>query len=180
MLLIISVGLNVVLGREVKNLRVLSRLLQLKIRTPALVPGSQAPSFSAKEMDGKPAVLNYSQEAGPTVLYIFTPECHWCGQNLENIRFLASNKKAKYRFIGVSLTSDKLEEYLSRNGLPFHVYHSPPDEVSVAYGLTSTPSTIVVSSDGKILQYWRGAYSQDLKAEIESFFQLHLPGLANN
>ena len=61
--------------------------------------------------------------------------------------------------------------------LPFTIYHSPRDEVKVTYGLNSTPSTIVVSPAGKILQYWRGAYSEDVQAEVEQFFQVKLPGL---
>jgi hypothetical protein len=44
------------------------------------------------------------------------------------------------------------------------------------YRLFSTPSTLVVK-DGKILKYWRGAYSGDLQHEVEDFFHLRLPGL---
>jgi hypothetical protein len=45
------------------------------------------------------------------------------------------------------------------------------------YGLGSTPQTIIVSLDGKILQNWVGAYTGDRRAEVERFFGVSLPGL---
>ena len=173
-LLVGSVGLNVLLARRVSNI---NALLQVKLRYPVLAPGSQAPTFSAKDLNGKPVILNYGENGLPTVLYIFSPDCHYCAQNLENIRFLASNLGGKYRFVGVSMTTDKLSEYLAQNSMPFQIYHSPPDTVRLAYDFRATPSTIVVSNEGKILQYWQGAYGKELQSQVERFFQLRLPGL---
>jgi peroxiredoxin len=175
--LICSVVLNVLLARKVQDLSELSRLLQLKINSPVLVRGSIAPEFSAKGIDDKKAFLNYAESELPTVIYLFSPDCHWCARNLENIQFLAENTKGHFRFVGISLTEKDLQKYLAQSSMPFQIYHSPSDEVSVAYGFNSTPSTIVISPAGKILQYWRGAYSEDVQTEIETFFQLKLPGL---
>jgi hypothetical protein len=34
-----------------------------------------------------------------------------------------------------------------------------------------------VSSDGKIIKSWFGAYSGDLQREVEEYFKTHLPGI---
>lgn len=172
-LLVCSVVLNVLLALKVREVLELSRLLRLKLDSPVLVPGSIAPAFSAKEINDKKIFLNYADSEHPTVIYLFSPNCHWCDQNLENIRALANTTHDRFRFVGISLTDGDLQNYLTQNQMPFHVYHSPPDEVKVVYGLNSTPSTIVISPGGKILQYWRGAYSEELKLEIEEFFQVN-------
>jgi peroxiredoxin len=175
--LVCSVLLTVVLARKVQDLAEISRLLRLKVDSPELVPGSTAPAFSAKESNDQKVFLNYADSDVPTVIYLFSPDCRWCDRNLNNIGVLADKAHSRFRFLGVSLTKKDLESYLAHSRIPFHVYHSPPDEVKVTYGLSSTPSTIVISPTGKILQYWRGAYSDDLKPEIEEFFQVKLPGL---
>jgi hypothetical protein len=57
------------------------------------------------------------------------------------------------------------------------IYKSPSDSATTAYKLGGTPETLVVSTDGKIMKRWRGAWTGDSKAEIEGFFHCSLPGL---
>ena len=177
-LLILSVGLNVLLSRKVQEVTDVSKLLRLKLDSPVLVPGAKAPEFSAYELDGNKAFLNYAEVNVPTVLYVFTPDCHWCARNLENIRSVVDAAGDRFRFLGVSLSDEDLPTYLSQNKLPFHVYQTPSEDVRIAYGFYSTPSTIVISPSGSVLQYWKGAYSEDLATEVEGYFQVKLPGLS--
>ena len=177
-LLIFSVGLNVLLSRKVREVTEVSRLLRLKLDSPVLRPGAKAPEFSAHELDGHEKLLNYAEVDVPTVLYVFTPDCHWCARNLENIRSVVDGAGDRFRFFGVSLTDKDLQTYLTQNKLPFNVYQTPSDEVRIAYGFNSTPSTIVISPSGSVLQYWKGAYSEDLATEVEGYFEVKLPGLS--
>jgi len=177
-LLILSVGLNILLSRKVQEVTEVSRLLRLKLDTPVLLPGAKAPEFSAYELDGQKRLLNYAEANVPTVLYVFTPDCHWCARNLENIRSVVDAAGDRFRFLGVSLSDEDLPTYLSQNKLPFHVYQTPSEDVRIAYGFNSTPSTIVISPSGSVLQYWKGAYSEDLATEVEGYFQVKLPGLS--
>src|SRR5262245_12844082 len=122
MLLVCSVALNVLLALKVRDLSDLSRLLQLKMNSPVLVPGSVAPAFSAKENEKK-VFLNYAESELPTVIYFFSPDCHWCDRNLDNIRALAQTAHDRFRFVGVSLRNEDLQTYLAQSKLPFAVYH---------------------------------------------------------
>jgi len=56
------------------------------------------------------------------------------------------------------------------------VYADIKPEVRAAYQLGSTPETIVVSPDNKVMRVWHGAYENGVKQEIEKFLQVHLPG----
>jgi len=37
--------------------------------------------------------------------------------------------------------------------------------------------TIVISSEGKVLDDWSGAYAQATREDVESFFKIKLPGI---
>lgn len=111
------------------------------------------------------------------MLYIFTPDCHWCARNLENIKAVGGQVGNRYRLIGISLSGDKLEEYLAQSQLNFPVYHSPTDASRLAYDMVATPTTIIISKEGKVVRIWRGAYGTDRQEEVEHFFNIKLPGL---
>jgi hypothetical protein len=95
---------------------------------------------------------------------------------------LAQTRGEEYQFIGVSLNSNQLVEHLERVNLPFPVYHSPPLEISRTYRFSRTPQTLVVSPKGQIIKSWSGAYGnlygKNMQSEIEGFFQVKLPGIA--
>jgi len=130
-------------------------------------------------VDEAPTNISYTETTVPTVIYVFSVSCHWCDLNAENIGFLVGNLKNKYRFIGVSLDRDngELWKYLSSNDLQFPVYHSPSVTTWSKNKLGGTPQTIVVSPEGRILDDWSGAYTGATRAQIESFFNISLPGL---
>jgi hypothetical protein len=76
----------------------------------------------------------------------------------------------------VALSSQDLKEYQETEKLNMPVYADIKPEVRAAYQLGSTPETIVVSPDNKVMRVWHGAYENGVKQEIEKFLQVHLPG----
>jgi peroxiredoxin len=174
-LLACSVLLNIFLANRISKL---NQDLVWANEQKQLTPGMVVTSLEVLDKDGKPVTISYLENSLPTVLYIFSPTCHWCEQNIGNINFLANYTGDKYRFIGISLSREKLEEYLVQHKMPFPVYHSLSDSARLSYGLGATPQTIVISSDGKVLRNWSGAYGNVLQEEIETFFKVKLPGLA--
>lgn len=122
-------------------------------------------------------MLSFSEVAEPTVLYVFTPQCHWCSENLDNIRVLAKETRGKYKLIGLSLNNEGLEDYLQKTKLDFPVYRDIPSNVKSAYKFGGTPQTIVISPEGKVIKNWVGVYTDDVASEVEGYFKLSLPGL---
>lgn len=120
-------------------------------------------------------LLSYSEINQPTVLYVFTPQCHWCSENLENLKTLAKETNGKYRLIGLSLNRDGLEDYLQKNKLDFLIYTDIPSGVEAAYKFGGTPQTLVISPEGKVIKNWVGVYTGDVASEVESYFKVNLP-----
>jgi len=174
-LLAASLSLNVVLGwKVVRNNpsdKAKNQLVEGMLVSPITV---------SSVSDDRQITITYENAGKPTVLYVLTPSCHWCTRNLKNINALASLRGDSYRFVAVSLSDIRLEEHLNANKLEFPVYKNISPENAGQLGLGSTPQTIIVSPEGKVLRNWVGAYGEALQLEVEKYFSIILPGLTSN
>jgi peroxiredoxin len=173
-LLVSSVLLNLLLALRVRSLE--GSLLGLRAEK-SLSLGTLVPPIEARDIDDRPAKVAYLANEPPTVLYIFTPQCQWCANNLENIRTLAARAGRDYRFVGLSLSPVELRDYVKKNDFGFPVYSDMSYTFYNAYKVGGTPSTLVISPEGRVLKNWRGAYMDDLKREVEQYFKVELPGI---
>lgn len=174
-LLIASLSLNVYLGWKVKRLRDAPPVAQ---NTVELSPGMTVQPITAMNLGGKQETISYAEYGKPTVIYVFTPSCTWCDRNNQNINTIVNLKRDSFRFIGLSLADDDgLPGYVESHHLTFPVYRSLAPESIEMLGLGSTPQTIVISADGRIVKSWVGAFGAGLKPQIEEFFNVQLPGL---
>ncbi len=171
--LILSVALNVLLARQLGQQR---RLIENMTAPSGLLQNESVPSFSGKDPNGNPFDVTYSANMGDTILYIFSPDCGWCTKNIENIRTLSTHINSSNRFIGISLSSENLKNYLIQCGFNIPVITNLDKSTIAAYKFGGTPQTLVISSDGRVLQNWSGAYKNEIKDEIESYFGVKLSG----
>lgn len=175
-LLFLSLGLNVYLGLTIKRTKAASATppsgASAKLKT-----GTVVQPLKATDLRGKEEVLAFSVVPLPTVLYVFSPSCMWCERNNENINALASQRKDSFRFIGLSLTDEGLASYVESHHLSFPVYRRIAEDSRQILGLGTTPETIVVAPDGKIIKNWIGAFSGGVQPDVEEFFKIKLPGL---
>ncbi len=174
LLLLISVSLNVVLARRLWSF---THSQSIKAAERLLKVGTTVPPIAAKRLDGEPGVISYQGTEQSTVLYIFTPPCSWCARNMDNLKTLLDKERGHYRFVGLSLSEQTLREYVAKNDLKLPVYSGLSSETLKAYKLGSTPQTIIISTDGRVVQNWMGAYVGDQKSQVEAFFHVSLPGV---
>jgi|SRR4051812_20631886 hypothetical protein len=113
------------------------------------------------------------QEQKPTVLYIISPTCTWCKANETSIKTLATTAHSRYRFIGISL-SEELESSRS-NKFPFPIYSIASFDAIQGLRLGTTPQTIVISTRGRIVNDWSGAYINDVRLQVQDVFNVALP-----
>ena len=176
--LAVSVFLNVALAYKLRQFGYFAQSRAEQRAERLLKPGTAVPPFQAVDPKGQPQTVGYDQGGGKqTVLYIFTPPCHWCERNLDNLKELVTRKGDEYRIIGLSLSKDGLPEYVAKNELTMPIYTGLSEETRKTYKLGSTPETIVVSPDGRVLRSWMGAYTGDQKSQVEEFFHIVLPGI---
>ncbi len=111
--------------------------------------------------------------------YIFCRRIAFGVRNRENIVKLGELGD-RFRFVGLSLTESGLKEYVKKQHFKFPVYTRVAAEAITSLGLGTTPQTIVISPEGRVLKNWTGAYSERTRSEVEEFFQTRLPGLTSN
>lgn len=165
-LLVVSVGLNVLQAKRLKAYEQAGRL-ELEVGTPA-------PPLEVTTLTGEPRTIDFNSQT--TVLYYFSPECGWCEKNWLNVKALIAGTHDRVRFIGLSTTPD-VADYMAERRLNFEVYTGLTLEAVRAYRFGGTPQTVVVSPDGVVRHVWAGAYGERQQREIEKAFELALPGL---
>lgn len=167
-----SALMNIVLTRKVSSLE---NTIAYMRSSDNLRTGVTLPSINVRRIDGSRSSIAFSDSKIPTVLYVFTPQCHWCRENLPELHALIDNSAGRYRVIGISLRRQDLNDYVEKERLHFPIYTDVEQSSIIAYHFGATPETIVVSSDAKLLKDWKGAYTQDQRHEIESYLNIHLP-----
>jgi peroxiredoxin len=175
-ILVVSLATTLLLAYKVKVLNDSLRALGTS-PPPLLQVGASVPTIKASSLEDRQEVISYAEGTQPTVFYIFTPQCLWCTRNLDNLKMLLSQKQGSYRFVGISLTDKDVKDYVVKNRLDIPIYMNPSEEAQREYKLGTTPQTIVVSPDGKVLQNWVGAYTGEQQTQIEKYFGVKLPGI---
>jgi hypothetical protein len=168
-MLMASVALNVYLASKVR------RLEEPFLLPRALKVGALVPRIRAKTLDGREAEVGGTALGSPTVFYVFRPGCEWCLRNVPSLRRLLQERGSQYRFVGLSLSSLGVAEYLKTNRLPLATYVDLPSDFVSSFGIQGTPQTIVASKNGRVLQNWAGAYKGTTRAEVSNFFHVPLP-----
>lgn len=174
-LLLGSLSLNVYFGWSVRRLK---RDAGSPPNSAKLVAGVSVHPIMAVSLAGKQETITYQDNAKPTVVYVFSPSCIWCERNTQNINAIVNLREQSFRFIGLSLVNHDLREYVQSHHFSFPVYQSLDAESIQTLGLGSTPQTLVISPEGRVLKNWTGAFSKSVQAEVEEYFDVHLPGLA--
>jgi len=172
--LVVSVTLNVLLAHRVRSL---VHQRSARVAEYQLKIGTTVPAITAQRLAGQQEIISYQETNQPTVLYIFTPGCLWCARNIESFKTLAKKESSQYRFIGISLSEQGLADYVAKNDLKLPIYSRLSAETLKTYKLGSTPETIVVSPESRVLEDWAGAYAGDQQSQVEAFFRISLPGL---
>src|SRR5437660_383050 len=72
--LLTSLTMNVYLGLS----RARTTSAVVADHSEVLKAGSQAPLFEALDLNGSPVDLKYGADRRNTLLYVFSPTCHWC------------------------------------------------------------------------------------------------------
>lgn len=178
-ILLVTFGLLV--ASAITNFTLIHRVHQLEAAVGvlkserALRVGESVPSEVLKSIDGSPWTLDYAGQTNPTILYIFTPRCEWCEKNVENAAALATQSTRRYRFIGVSLSGAEpdLRKYMDAHDIRYPVYVAPP-RFSTDYKVAATPTTVLISSRGRVMDTWNGAYFGDTASAMEAYLHIHL------
>lgn len=171
LVLALSLGLNIYLSSRPHTPR--------SGPTSSVRIGEKMSALTVADLSGHEVRLSWASDKRPTIVYVFTPTCPWCKRNLPNITALSAARQSDYRFIGLSLSTSGLQEYVAANHIAFPVYSYPFANDQKLFSVGGTPATLLVSPDGSVRQLWLGAYSGYTQKKVEEVFRLKLPGTAS-
>ena len=180
-MVIFSGTLNVALALRLvsleRSLRSLTSLTSPASLTPVprVKVGAHLEDIIGTDPNGVPATIRFVSSRNPTVLLVLRPGCAWCDKNMANWQALVQRKSQSFQFVTVSLSPSKFKEYVEANRLPLPAVFPSLGENPTLNDIKATPQTIVVAPDGTVRKIWLGAYTRDIKREVESFFSLALP-----
>lgn len=176
-----SLALNVVLGWQVRSANLLTKQGKGTADSSHLIDGERIAQLTVKRLDGTEQAISFSDTDRPTVLYVFSLTCVWSRRNADRVQALAKATSSTHRFIGLSLR-DVVDAPLDaeQQKLGFSVFKGVSSETVKSMGLGSTPQTIVVSPQGIVLKNWVGFYDGELKNQVESYFRVPLPEVAED
>jgi len=178
-LLAASIGANALLVGRLSNLQ--STVSALTAR-PGLEIGTRLPALNLKNASGEPVRVKYGESGVPTILYVISPTCGWCQKNTASVTQLAHSVSSRAKVVAISIAPPPDKDNGSPGvatwkDLPFPVYTGLSDAQARELRVRSTPTTIVVAPEGKVLAVWEGAYTGKTKDAVQSYFALTLPEL---
>ena len=134
----------------------------------ALTPGTKAPEFELKTLDGKPFSLADELARSPVVLAFFKVGCPTCQYTFPFLERLAHAYGSKnVTLVGISQNdAPKTAEFIKEFGVTFPVLLDDTDSypVSNAYGLTNVPTIFWIAQDGEIEISSVGWFKADFEA----------------
>jgi len=143
---------------------------------PQFARGDSIAGLTTQNLNGEEVTLGFALDR-PTVLYVFRPTCIWCARNAGSLDALHANAKNAYRFVGISLDEDGVPAFVERTRIPFPVLVLSAGNNAFRIRVGGVPQTLVVSTNGKVLEAWSGAYGGETRNEMEAYFDTELPAL---
>lgn len=123
----------------------------------------QYKDFSMTDRDGNTVKLS-DFTGQPVVINFWAQWCGPCKSELPHFDKLAKEYDGRVKFLMVNIFYDgkkeKTLDFVSQNGYTFPLYFDDADSAVSAYGISSVPETIFISSDGKITAKRVGAMSE--------------------
>jgi peroxiredoxin len=120
----------------------------------ALTPGTKAPDFELKAMDGKRFALREELAKGPVVLAFFKVSCPTCQYAFPFLeRLERAYGRTGVRLFGISQNDPKQTAAFTKEfGITFPMLLDDTENypVSNAYGLTNVPTIYWIATDSEI------------------------------
>jgi peroxiredoxin len=159
MVIILAISNSLLLRQNLQLRSVLK-----KFEPDQLKPGDKLEPFNASGLNGESVAIDFASGGPRRVLMFLSPDCPYCREQFSYWKKLIDIAPAKgFQVVAVAMSSEdrsKLAAYLNAMGCPdgskaFSVALIP-EEVRQKYKLSTTPTTVVISSDGKADAVWTG------------------------
>ena len=134
--------------------------------TVSLAPQGDAADFTVYDADGTPVTLQ-SKQGKPVLINFWASWCGPCKAELPDLETACQQYGDKVEFMMINLTDgssetvDGVRAFLEENGYTFPVYYDTDESATLAWGVSSIPTTVLIGPDGKYLHTQIGAMSAE-------------------
>jgi peroxiredoxin len=170
---LLLIALVVAMSVEILYLIDQNRQLRRLIAEPrhyyeVLKQDDAVPPFSAPDLNGNTANVQYGSSQPHRVLMWFSAACPACEENLQfwNNLYL-DHDSDRIRLLGVCMDDSIEAEMLAdEHGLEFPILILEDLSLVEAYKGSMLPQTVLVSPEGAVLGVWRGPLHEENKGSI--------------
>lgn len=144
--------------------------------TSKVKPGTHLPPFSGQDIYGNRVNLQYGDGGRKTILFVFSPRCPFCTENMPTWKGITGGVDEKsFRTVGVTTLVKGTQEYVAEHGLSrMPILAIPDKEIEDAYHFTRTPQTILINSEGTVERVWLGLIKKEQFQEVEQALDVKL------
>ena len=132
-------------------------------------PGVQLPPLRGTDREGAPLTVTYDDPSRLTLVYVFSPACHYCNENWPNwSRLMSKARPEAVRIVAVDITGRSTADYIAQHhleGLP--LFRGVDYATLAAYNILAVPATLLVRPDGTVERSWKGVLSPEALGVLE-------------
>jgi peroxiredoxin len=140
----------------------------------SLKVGDVVPALSGTDIDGRAFALDYKKDGRHRLLMFFSPDCPYCVKQAPLWReVLDTLDSSRFRVVGVvgdRLDKSEVAKHIEMVGYdktktPLQIVFLS-NESLMRYKLTATPTTLLISDDGRVEHAWVGKWDNAKTLEV--------------
>lgn len=136
-------------------------------------PGDTLPAVPLLSLSGERLELRVSGESRPVLLFVFSPTCSICTQNIPIWKELFDeSKNHSVEVVGISvLDSVRTARYVNQHQLPWDVFCTAGRDGVQALRVERVPMTLLVEGSGTVTEAMRGRLNDEQKETVVQFLE---------
>lgn len=152
-----------------QNMRLRTQLDSLTTQNDfgRLIPGDTVQTLSVRTIVGKDSAVSYGDPAKKSLLFVLSPACPYCKENLSLWSLIKANSDASTSNVfGISIFPlEPTKSFIETNSMNFDVVIGADSMFQRSYKVNNVPMTILVRNGGVVENVWIGKLSA---AQVDS------------
>lgn len=125
------------------------------------------PNLEGRDSSYAPVSLSLRNTSRPTIVFVFSPTCHYCKDNWSNWdSLLAKRANNEWRAVFLNVGTHSSEGFRQTHALGDDLIEDVTKKTIDDYRVFYTPETLVLSRDGKIRRSWTGTLREQDMADL--------------